>query len=272
MRTTLLALVLLPLLAAAPEVHIDHPGLVKLHWQQAADASAFREMTTFDMIDLLHEMDVHHIQLSPGQALSPEKKDVKIGPEMAQGDIDALLAKLKKVHMDVVSYGLADFGRSDEEARKVFEFGRKIKLKTFVSDTPPDLIPMLDKVAMEYQINVALTGDSPAKRYKTCDDALGAVKGNSKFMGVCADVAAWSKSGQSPTDCIEKCAGHVLLVTLSHVDDPSVQAKPALEALKAQDFKGICCLQDETENPDQRLQNFAKSVNAFSEIVTKLAK
>ena len=36
--------------------HVDHAGLVKLHWQQAAKASTFREMTTFEMIDLLHEM------------------------------------------------------------------------------------------------------------------------------------------------------------------------------------------------------------------------
>src|SRR4051794_32648595 len=175
-KSLLTSLACLLLLAAAPKTHVDHPGLQKLHWQQAARASTFREMTVFDMIDLLHEMDVHHIQLSPGQILSAEKKDVKIDPAMAQADIDALLAKLKPLHMDIVSYGIAEFGHSDDEARKIFEFGKKIKLKTLVTDAPPDLIPMLDKLAMEYQINVALTGDTPAKRYPSCDDALDAVK------------------------------------------------------------------------------------------------
>src|SRR5437764_11015077 len=115
MRTrSLLALLLLPLLAAAPQTHVDHPGLVKLHWQQAAKASTFREMTTFEMIDLLHEMDFHHIELVPGQALSPEKKEVKISPEMGSDDVDALLAKLKSVKMDIVSFGVADFGNTPD--------------------------------------------------------------------------------------------------------------------------------------------------------------
>ena len=98
----------LPLLAAAPQTHVDHPGLVKLHWQQAAKASTFREMTTFEMIDLLHEMDFHHIELVPGQSLSPERKDVKISPEMSPADVEALLAKLKAVKMDIVSFGVAE--------------------------------------------------------------------------------------------------------------------------------------------------------------------
>src|SRR3954469_1375847 len=104
MRTrSLLALLLLPLLAAAPQTHVDHPGLVKLHWQQAAKASTFKEMTTFEMIDLLHEMDFHHIELVPGQSLSPDKRDVKTGPDMSAADVDALMAKLKSVRMDIVS-------------------------------------------------------------------------------------------------------------------------------------------------------------------------
>ena len=48
-NTFLTTLLMLPLLAAAPQTHVDHPGLVKLHWQQAAKASTFREMTTFEI-------------------------------------------------------------------------------------------------------------------------------------------------------------------------------------------------------------------------------
>src|SRR4051794_27490492 len=113
MRTTLLALVLLPLLAAAPEVHVDHPGLVKLHWQQAARSSTFHGMTTFEMIDLLKSMDFHHIELVPGQALSPDKKDVKISQDMSAEDVDALMAKLKSVKLDIVSFGPVDFGKNE---------------------------------------------------------------------------------------------------------------------------------------------------------------
>jgi sugar phosphate isomerase/epimerase len=260
------------LIAAAPKTTVDHPGLRKLGWQQAARASTFREMTVYDMIDLLHEMDVHHIQLSPGQALSPEKKDVKIGPAMSAVDIDALLAKLKPLHMDIVSYGIADFGSSPDDARKVFEFGKKLKLKTFVTDAPKESLEMLDKLATDYSINVAITTDTPGNRYKMAEDALDAVKARSNRIGICADLAAWRQSRQLPADCVEKLAGHVLLVNLRNAEDPDMQAGHVLAALKAQGFKGIICVQDESESPEQRLQGFAKSVNAFNVKVTELAK
>src|SRR3954453_19402320 len=167
-KSILASLSLFLLIAAAPATHVDHPGLKKLGWQQAARASTFREMTTFEMIDLLHEMDFHHIELAPGQALSPEKKEVKISPEMPAEDLDALMAKLKAVKMDIVSFGVADFGNTPDSAKKVFEFGKKLKLKTIVTDTSPETLEILDKLATEYQINVALTSDSPARRYVTC--------------------------------------------------------------------------------------------------------
>src|SRR5581483_2922582 len=144
MRNTLLTtLLLLPLLAAAPQVHVDHPGLVKLHWQQAANAQTFKEMTTFEMIDLLHEMDFHHIELAPGQSLSPEHKDWKIAADMPSEALDALLAKLKSVKMDIVSFGVADFGNKPESAKPVFDFAKKLKVKTIVTDASPETLELL---------------------------------------------------------------------------------------------------------------------------------
>jgi sugar phosphate isomerase/epimerase len=259
------------LLAAAPQTHVDHAGLVKLHWQQAAKASTFREMTTFEMIDLLHEMDFHHIQLTPGQALSPDKKDVKISPDMAPADVDVLVAKLKAVKLDIVSYA-GDFGRTTEDAKKVFELAKKLKVKAIVSDASLESLEMLDKLATEYQINVALTSDTPAKRYVTCDSALEAIKGRSDRIGLCADLSAWKNSGQDPVECTKKVASHVLLVNLSNASDESLNVCECLTILKEAGFKGVCCVQDETEDPENRLEGFAKSVNAFNECVTKLAK
>src|SRR5690242_17565526 len=87
-----------------PKTHVDHPGLQKLKWQQAVNASSFKKMTLFEMIDLMHELDVHHLELVSGQAISPEHGDVLVGREMPSDQIDALLAKLKGLHMDIVSY------------------------------------------------------------------------------------------------------------------------------------------------------------------------
>jgi sugar phosphate isomerase/epimerase len=185
--------------------------------------------------------------------------------------VDALMVKLKAVKMDIVSYGVADFGNTPESAKKVFEFGKKLKLKTIVTDASPETLEMLDKLATEYQINVALTSDSPARRYVTCDSALEAIKGRGNRIGVCADIEAWKKSGQDPVECVKKLASHVLLVNLSDVTDKSLNIAECLKILRDAGFKGICCVQDDTENPHRRLEAFANSVNAFNACVTTLA-
>ena len=71
---------------------------------------------------------------------------------------------------------------------------------------------------------------------------------------------------------MKKLASHVLLANLSDVADESLKVAECLKILCDAGFKGICCVQDETENPDKRLEAFAKSVNAFNACVTSLAK
>jgi len=70
-----------------------------------------------------------------------------------------------------------------------------------------------------------------------------------------------------------------LLVHLSDIADGkpvplgagTVDAAGVLAELKGQQFKGICCVQDEADAAQDRLENFAKSVNAFNDQVSKLA-
>src|SRR4051794_11280030 len=108
-------IVLLPLVAAdVPKTTVDHKGLVKLGWQQACQASTFKQMPLFEMMELLHEMDFHHIELAPGQPLAADRSDVKVSHEMSAADVDSILAKLKAVHLDIVSYGPIEVGGADE--------------------------------------------------------------------------------------------------------------------------------------------------------------
>jgi len=69
--------------ALRPESVFDHAGLKKLSWQLLCQASTFREISFEEMLDVLHTNGFHHIGLSPGQSLSPDHKDTKVGPEMS---------------------------------------------------------------------------------------------------------------------------------------------------------------------------------------------
>lgn len=237
--------------ASRPAIYVDHAGLLKLGWQLAAEGSTFRGRSNFEMIDLLHSLTVHHIELSAEQL-------------PAEADVDALMAKLKSVHMDIVSIGPVDLGASEANDRKVFDLAKALRIKTIVARPADDAIDLLGKLADEYRVNVAIiNGVKPAAHWDA-DGLLAMVSGRSKRIGVCADVAAWRQSGLSPLECAQKLRGHILEVHLSGFDDRD--SGDVLKELKEDGFRGICGVGASGET-DQ----FIRNVNAFSEIVGDLS-
>jgi sugar phosphate isomerase/epimerase len=222
------------------------------------------------MIDLLHSMSIHHLDLTAGQALSADYAGVSVGADMPPAAIDALLAKLKSVHLDVVSLSGFDLGKTETVARKVFDFGKKLRIKTIVADPAEDSLEMLDKLATEYQINIATGNFQKPELFA----------GRSKRVGVCVELADWKKYGFSPLDCVQKLKGHILMVHLSDIDARGhetilnsgiVGADQVMAELKDQGFKGICSVEYDAGTRDERMKNFIASVNAFSDIVSKLS-
>jgi sugar phosphate isomerase/epimerase len=255
-----------------PVFHIDHPGLKKLSWQLLCQASIFHELAFTEMVDVLHTNGFHHIELTPGQSISPDHNGVKIGPDMAPAYLDILNAKLKEIHMDIVSYGFVEFGHSEAEARKVFEFAKGLKVKNIVAIPPRDSLEPLDKLANEYQINVAIL-NQPGSAYADSDALFQATKERSTRIGVCADITEWRRAGQDPVDCVRKLKGRIFEVHLKDSSDPQETATVAdvLKELAQQKFKGAFCVRTEKGSGPELLKNLGAVVNSFSDIVTRLA-
>jgi sugar phosphate isomerase/epimerase len=256
-----------------PVIRIDHAGLKKLSWQLLCQASTFRGLTVMEMLEVLHTNGFHHIELSPGQSLSLDHKDIKIGPDMTPAHLDMLNAKLKDVHLDIVSYGVAEFGHNEADARKVFEFAKGLGVKNIIATPPADSLEMLDKLATEYAINVAILNQPGLPPYSDGDALLQAIKERSMRIGVCADITEWRRAGQDPVDCVRKLKGRIFEVHLKDSNSPQEVAavSETLKELAQQKFKGAFCVQTTTDSELGLLKHLAAVVNSFSDIVTKLA-
>ena len=256
-----------------PVIHIDHAGLKKLSWQLLCQASTFRELTVTEMLEIVHTNGFHHVELSPDQSVSPDHKDIKAGPAMAPKDLETLNAALREVHLDVVSYGVAEFGRDEADARKVFEFARGLKARNIVGTPSSDSLGMLDKLATEYQINVAILSQPGLPPYVDADALLHAVQERSSRIGVCVDVADWRRAGQDPLDCVRKLKGHIFEVYLKDSSGPQETAavSDVLKELAQQKFKGAFCVQSARGSGPELIKNLAVVVNSFTDVVTKLA-
>jgi sugar phosphate isomerase/epimerase len=256
-----------------PAIHIDHPGLKKLSWQLLCQASTFHELTVTEMLEVLHTNGFHHIELSPVLSLSPDHKDIKIGPDITSTNLAIFNSKLKDAHLDIVSYGVAELGHSETDARKVFEFAKKLNVKNIISTPSPESLEMLDKLANEYQINIAILNQPGSPPYADGDALFQALHERSTRMGVCADIAEWRRASQDPVDCVRKLKGRIFEVHLKDSSSPQETAaiSDVLKELAQQKFKGAFCVQTEKGNGPELLKNLASVVNSFSEVVSKLA-
>jgi sugar phosphate isomerase/epimerase len=241
-----------------PAIHINHAGLSKLGWQLACVGSTFQDRSLPDMIDLLHSINVHHIELSAGQI---DPTDVAA--------TTALLAKLKTVHMDIVSIGIIDLGQTEADARPIFELGKRLKIKIIVADPSDDSLEMLDKLANEYHINVAIKNFVIPGRHWEPAALLPLLTNRSARVGVCVDVDALRDSRVSPVDAVKQLAGHILEVRPGNFDAPDTG--DVLAELKQQKFKGIFAIECPPKPADDLLDRFAHSINAFSKIVGDLS-
>jgi len=260
--------------------HVDHAALLKLAWQMGCQAETFKAIPFFQMIETLHPLIVHHIELAPGQIISAEHPAI-IGPEMTPADLQILLGKLKSVGMDVVSYGVANFTADQAEAKTIFDFAAKLKAKNIVANAPESSLEMLDKLAQSYRINVAILNGPAPVALSDPDVMVKAISGRSNRLGICADISNWRRAGFSPADSIQKFPGRVIEIRLSDVNSAAQevtlgsgdsQAPQVLAWLKHQNFKGVCAIEYSSGSDEQeRLNNWITSANAFSDIVTRLA-
>lgn len=260
-----------------PTVHIDHDGLKKLNWQLLVEPTAAGDATIFDAIDHLHAMVVHHIDLVEGQPISPEQMDVVLDLNLPADQATALLAKVQSVHMDFVTLSVTDEMSTETQCRKALDLAKKLKVKRIVCQPTGDALPLLDHLTAEYRIGISIVNHADGP-YKDPTAILSALQGHTPLIGACADLAEFHRAGIVPLEAVQKLAGHLLDVRLSDVDSQgaivgigsgTIDAAAILKEIKNQKFKGGVTLGP--ADAARSVGSFIESVNAFSDMVGKLA-
>ena len=267
--------------APAPKPSINDAALDKLGWKLGCQAWTFRKLSLFETLDTLQGLGIHYIEMYPGQHLSKEQADVKFDHNATQEQIDAVLAKCKSAGVTPMSYGVVGLTNDEAEARKVFEFAKRMGLSQIVSEPPADAFAMLDKLTDEYHIKLAIHDHPKPSHYWNPDTVLEVVKDRSNRIGACADVGHWYRSGLVPVDCLKKLEGRIIELHFKDIapnkeDVPWGSGKcdvPAMLAeLKRQNVKALFSIEYETGEGAELLNNVAKSIDYFSQQVSELAK
>ena len=104
----------------------------------------------------------------------------------------------------------------DDEAgcRKVFEFGRKLGIETFISEPPPESLDVIEPFCAAYDIRLAIHNHGPKESplYWRPEGILEACKGRSPLIGACPDTGYWIRSGIDPIEGIRKLGSRLITI------------------------------------------------------------
>jgi len=269
-----------PARAASPN-GINYAALDKLGWRLSCQAYTFRAVTLFETLDTLKKLDIHYVEMYPGQRLSPDHPLVKADHDLPPQFIELLKKKLKETRITAVNYGVVGLPNDEKEARKVFDFAKTMGLETIVSEPPEDAFEMLDRLANEYKINIAIHDHPAPSHYWNCDTVVKVCQGRSKQIGSCADVGHWYRSGLVPVECLHKLEGRIISLHFKDLNKDKhdvpwgtgeCNAPGMLGELHRQHFKGVFSVEYESTTGLELLDNVNKSIHFFSDYATKLAE
>lgn len=169
---------------------------------------SFKEFTFFEAVEMAASAGTH-VEIFPGQKVGGPLGDAKTGPDLTDDQLKVITDHLAKHGVAAVNFGVTNISKDEKEARKTFEFAKKLGLYGVTTESI-DAIDTLEKLAKEYDIKVCFHNHPKPTALWNPDTISKALEGRHKNLGFCADVGHWASSGLDPLAVIRKIAPRVL--------------------------------------------------------------
>ena len=273
--------------------------LEKYGWKLAVQAWSFNRFTFVEAVKFAKELDLKYIEAFPGQKLSG------LGDETTHFSADKATRKKIKDILDhfgikMIAYGVVN-GKTPEEWKQIFEFAKEMGVETINTEPPFKDIPMIEKLAIEYNIKVGIHDHARPTRYWQPQTVLNAIANDtlmvknkdtgiwetkihitSNLIGACVDNGHWMRSGIDPIDGFRQLDGHIVslhIKDMNEFDNLKAHTVPIgtgkanipaiLKELKKQGFKGVMTIEYE-HNWKNPLPDIRESVNYLRKVAVDL--
>jgi len=251
----------------------------------AVQCWTFRKFTFLETLKKAKELGIKYLQPYPGQALSLDMPDVKFDHTLSDDLIKKVKRELKKHGISLVSYGVVNFENSEESMGKVFDFAKKMGIKTIVTEPQYDDYSLIEKMVQKFNINIAVHNHPEPSKYARPETVLDHVKGLDERIGSCADTGHWMRAGLKPVEALRLLEGRILDVHLKDrnkfgtkgaYDVPFGQGKAnihdILAELTLQNYHGYLSIEyenpEEVDNPSPSIRKgmeYIKSITYYEE-------
>jgi sugar phosphate isomerase/epimerase len=112
-------------------------------------------------------------------------------PNSTPEQVDALRRLCASYGVTPLAFGVESFTKDHDHNRKLFEFGKRLGVKSLSADPQPDSFDSLDKLVDEYKIAIAIHPHGPSgkqlHRWYSAEVIMAAVKDHHPLIGTCLD-------------------------------------------------------------------------------------
>ena len=263
----------------------DDSASEKLGIKLSLQCYTYRAITFFETVDKAAAMGIKYLEIYPGQKLSPAST-AKVDMNMNETMIEDIKKKLADAGgLKLIAYGVAGIPAKEEDARKMYEWAKKMGIEVLVTETKPT--EMHDKLCTEFNIKMAL--HNHPKTWPP-DDVLAATKDRCALIGSCSDTGHFMRRGLVPVEQLKKLGSRVLHCHFKDLNDFSTiepgskgvhdlpwgtgkgDAAGMLAELKALGFKGYTSIEYETGTVKDLDENLPKCIEFYDKTLTELAK
>ncbi|MGE7776263.1 sugar phosphate isomerase/epimerase family protein [Chitinophaga sp. NPDC101104] len=251
----------------------------KLGWKLGAQAYSFNRFTLSEALDRIDSCKLQYVECYNGQTIGggiDGKMDFKMDAAKRQQVKDLFRQKKKTL----VAYGVVS-PNGEEEWKQMFEFAKAMGIQIITSEPRLADLDALSRLADEYKIKVAFHDHPKPSHYWHPDSVLVNIQGRSKYLGACADIGHWVRSGLDPVECLQKLNGHVFSLHFKDLHEKSPKGHDVpwgtgvcnipgvLAELKKQNFKGVFSAEYEY-HWDRNWPEIAEGVKNVREMISKL--
>jgi sugar phosphate isomerase/epimerase/type 1 glutamine amidotransferase len=175
----------------------------QLGWRFGVEAYTFHRFTFFETIEKTAQLGLAYVGGLSFQQVS-DQIPKNLEPGLTDEELRQIRLKLDEHGVRLLTFYLQDIPGDEAGCRRVFEFGRKLGIETFLSEPALDALDTIERFADEYDIRVALHNhDAKASpHYWHPARLLKVVQGRSPRLGACADLGYWMRAGIDPIEGI----------------------------------------------------------------------
>jgi len=211
---------------AVEAVKSSTPNAEKIGWLLGCQMYTFRHYTFYEAIEKTASLGIRYVEACYYLPLCKERPGLKTNEMLSTEVRRELKAKLARhqIKMAVFRADL-DSATSEEKCLRTFEFAKEMEAETIMSEPPVEMFDLIEKFCRQFQIKLAVHNHpkSPRSKYWAPENVLKVCEGRSQWIGACADIGHWVRSGLDAVECLKKLQGRIITI---HLKDVAEWGKP----------------------------------------------